>query len=663
MITHANYLETIQKIGVRNLPQPLQESHNVILSRTNEGKDWKPCKEDPELKGMTDLVFKKLGQLIHSRQQKGLSGIPKNSSEFLKRFLEMESKTVWKEDIAEFIDDLQRAIQGQKISKKDIHARQIQVIQQLLIDTYNRIGSQVNIRLKDSTRNMMQDALKQKTKAVNRQVRKKRGNSLEGVESPEPIQTAKKPGIMCSTDFVNLKFESIGLKGKWLNLIGDPSKGFTAMVFGKPKMGKSYLCVDFAGYLARNHGKVLYVAKEEQLDATLQLKLKDKEVAHSNLFVSDHLPENLSDYDFIFLDSVNKLGLSAKDLAALEATNPEKSFIFVFQSTKTGNFRGNNEFQHDVDVVIEVPEQGRAVQFGRFNQGGEMGIFNENTPTLSGLEGLNGNPLLYVIDLNERGSFRAHVKSCNGKVVYEILAGNELAEGETSLFEDGYMKNTSDTDGLESYLKDLKIIGSNDWLTTDSEDLQGLKRNVKLPVINSKHMKTNKKAKPAPAKASARKPVAKPSASKKAGPKSKPETNWATDNNYDKQDQDDLKEVKRLFETGKRAEALRYASQLDTIIREAIPPEVWKAIGGKLTPYGEEKLFKNQKKKYDFSAYDSGDDELNPRYLFNLTSTKLLCELLKQGFDLEYLVREQLANRGVDEEGKWVGFNNKPLNL
>jgi hypothetical protein len=39
--------------------------------------------------------------------------------------------------------------------------------------------------------------------------------------------------------------------GKWKELIGDPSVGFTAMVFGKPKMGKSYLCIEFAGYLAR----------------------------------------------------------------------------------------------------------------------------------------------------------------------------------------------------------------------------------------------------------------------------------------------------------------------------------------------------------------------------------------------------------------------------
>jgi predicted ATP-dependent serine protease len=147
------------------------------------------------------------------------------------------------------------------------------------------------------------------------------------------------------------------------------------MVFGKPKMGKSYLCIDFAGYLARNHGKVLYVAKEEGLDMTLQKKLNDKDVAHPNLYVASVLPENLSNYDFIFLDSINKLGLSPEDLSRLKAFNPSKSFIFIFQTTKMGAFRGANTFQHDVDVVIEVPEKGKAVQMGRFNQGGEVGIF------------------------------------------------------------------------------------------------------------------------------------------------------------------------------------------------------------------------------------------------------------------------------------------------
>lgn len=181
---------------------------------------------------------------------------------------------------------------------------------------------------------------------------------------------------MNSMDFVGMEFKTLGFRGKWLDLIGDPSRNFTAMVFGRPKMGKSYLCIDFAGYLARNHGKVLYVAKEEGLDMTLQKKLAEKDVAHPNLTVASILPNSLSAYDFIFLDSVSRLGMKPEDLLRLKSANPSKSFIFIFQTTKEGKFRGENSFQHDVDVVIEVSEKGKAVQMGRFNQGDSQHFLN-----------------------------------------------------------------------------------------------------------------------------------------------------------------------------------------------------------------------------------------------------------------------------------------------
>lgn len=185
---------------------------------------------------------------------------------------------------------------------------------------------------------------------------------------------------MNSLDFAKLKFKTLGFTGKWLKLIGDPCAGFSAMVFGKPKMGKSYLCMEWAGYLARHHGDTLYVAKEERLDGTLQKKMLDKDVKHRSLFVSDELPDDLSPYEYIFLDSVNKLGLTPHDLDNLKAKNPGKNFIDVHQTTKDGKFRGTNEYQHDVDIVIEVPERGKAIQFGRFNQGGEIDIFDQKEP-------------------------------------------------------------------------------------------------------------------------------------------------------------------------------------------------------------------------------------------------------------------------------------------
>ena len=67
----------------------------------------------------------------------------------------------------------------------------------------------------------------------------------------------------------------------------------------------------------------------------------------------------------------------------------------------------------------------------------------------------------YYINLNERGSFFADVRNSSGKTVFTIKAGNELEEGESSIFEDGFMKNIHDTDGLKEHLVQLGIMEPN----------------------------------------------------------------------------------------------------------------------------------------------------------------------------------------------------------
>ncbi|OJW31532.1 MAG: hypothetical protein BGO54_13805 [Sphingobacteriales bacterium 46-32] len=276
------------------------------------------------------------------------------SINFIKRYIGMNGKTGMKEKAKQLLQQINRAMDKGKVADNDPYITEIQELKK---------------NLKVFTTDKVQKTLEIEKAAL---------NGLEGIlgcACQHLNGFDGKPSIMNSMDFANMEFATIGLKGKWYKLIGDPSSNFTAMVFGKPKMGKSYLCIDFAGYLARHHGKVLYVAKEEGLDYTLQQKLNDKDVAHPNLFVASILPDSLAQYDFIFLDSVNKLGLAPEDLNRLKHLNPTKSFIFIFQSTKEGKFRGANTFQHDVDVVIEIPEKGKAIQMGRFNQGGEMEIF------------------------------------------------------------------------------------------------------------------------------------------------------------------------------------------------------------------------------------------------------------------------------------------------
>lgn len=285
------------------------------------------------------------------------------SISYLKRYIGMQGKEITKEKAEKLLNVITGALDNEKVPGNDPY-----------MEKMKKVLSSLRVYVKDATTPNVLPIQEATLAGIQRALDGcacGKHSSLEGLDEGHLTPDT----VMSSMDFAKVQFKTLGFTGKWLELIGDPSSNFTAMVFGKPKMGKSYLCVDFAGYLARSHGKVLYVANEEGLDYTLQEKLNDKNVKHPSLFVTGTIPNNLANYDFIFLDSVNRLGLTAEDLRVLKTNHPTKSFIYIFQATKQGNFRGENSFQHDVDVVIDVPEKGKAVQMGRFNQGGEMDIF------------------------------------------------------------------------------------------------------------------------------------------------------------------------------------------------------------------------------------------------------------------------------------------------
>lgn len=611
-ITTKNYFKAVSEVGFENLPEALKKSHSLIEERTDHGNDWSIYEHDAEVKRVFDLAFEKLFEFIDKKE--GLSGISDNpiiarakadaagykdlpldklnmiyrlecdseledgltdeikirksalekaiaekegkaipketmkqestlAEKFVKRFLLLDGKTIQKQEIEGFLNDVQSAIKSKKITADAKLSKEVQLVQTKLLSLQNTMGKSIKVVLSAATKKQFTTALNKKKKKPS--AKKASKKPLSGVED-KPEVVDPKQNLMSSIDFAKLHFNSIGFSGKWYDLIGDPSPGFTAMVFGRPKMGKSYLCVDFAGYLARNHGTVLYVANEEKLDATLQMKLNDKDVKHENLFVSDYLPTDLSKYQFIILDSVNNLGLSPQDLQMLKRKNSGKSFIFIFQTTKDGKFKGANSYQHDVDVVIEVPERGKALQFGRFNQGGEMSIFDDAPP-----------------------------------------------------------------------------VG-------ESEELNGVRKSRKNLEVPKKvsNVDTMKK-------------------------KQKQEVDWTEPKHLNHSDWRDLKLVKKYYDEGDFKQAMNYASRLETIVREEIPPKIWVEIGGELTQTGKDRMMSKD--------YENRADDINPRFIFSTTSTALLVEALRGDFDLKQLVRRELANRGLNAEGNWVGFDKAAL--
>ncbi len=380
-----NFLSTVQKAIVeKRIRKTSPFKKEIEYIQTNLVKLTNALRKIPqESKRIAEIKINP--SVLKSFQEIGGSERVRLSVNYLKRYIGIQGKHLTKEKAQRLLDTLTKAVKEKKIFADDPFAERLQAVYKSLVDFLKVAKKNDTLQIHSEVLNGLNATLDGCC------CDEKKKDELNCISEVEEVQPEIKNKVMNSMDFAKLKFESLGFTGKWKELIGDPCEGFTAMVFGKPKMGKSYLCVEFAGYLARNHGNTLYVAKEEKLDATLQKKLNDKNVMHRCLFVSDHIPDDLTPYQFIFLDSVSKLRLKPEDLERLKTENPGKSFIDIYQTTKTGNFRGTNEHQHDVDVVIEVPEKGKAVQFGRFNQGGEMEIFSEkheqaqnNAPVLLG---------------------------------------------------------------------------------------------------------------------------------------------------------------------------------------------------------------------------------------------------------------------------------------
>lgn len=64
----------------------------------------------------------------------------------------------------------------------------------------------------------------------------------------------------------------------------------------------------------------------------------------------------------------------------------------------------------------------------------------------------------------------------------------------------------------------------------------------------------------------------------------------------------------------------------------------------------------NKKKTIEIKGMPQGEEN-NINYIFQTASTKLLSEILLQNVDIKYYVRRELANRGVDSSGRWIGFD------
>ncbi|EGQ60914.1 hypothetical protein GGI1_03386 [Acidithiobacillus sp. GGI-221] len=82
--------------------------------------------------------------------------------------------------------------------------------------------------------------------------------------------------------------------------------------------------------------------------------------------------------------------------------------------------------------------------------------------------GINRLALTLVVDLDERGIFKAHVEDYVGDSIFELSNENEdgsLKEDGIDLVRDGYLRHRRDTYGLLNYLREIGIATKENTLT------------------------------------------------------------------------------------------------------------------------------------------------------------------------------------------------------
>lgn len=201
------------------------------------------------------------------------------------------------------------------------------------------------------------------------------------INQPPQIISNSNFKVINAKEVDNLKNEKYLLDGKWRYFLNYMPHSFNCIIYGLPKAGKTHLSIQFAQYLQNKYGSVLYISGEEGVEEPFNDKLKKY---NSNFKVAYDVKGSFgimkvverTTPKFVFIDSLNRLGLKVDDIITFKETFKNVVFVYIMQSTKDGKFKGSNSIEHEVTSTINVVN-GVAHQKGRtIPEPTELTIFN-----------------------------------------------------------------------------------------------------------------------------------------------------------------------------------------------------------------------------------------------------------------------------------------------
>lgn len=310
------------------------------------------------------MVVDKFTKIAHSQQLR-------TSVRLISRFIGIHGRSSVKEKAERLLQSVKKALKNKKVVSSDPYYKKVKLVEKNLQDYI--AAKEEKLVISDAKLRGLQGVV----------FPRRRNDRILKLSIPESLNVLKSnhSGIISSLEMSTMEHHTCGFTGKWLSLIGDPSSPFSMMFWSKPGKGKSSLAIELAHYIASKFDKkVLFVAVEEGFNYTIQEKFDRLNAVHPNIDIASSMPDSLTAYDIIFIDSVNRAKMVVDDFVSLKEKYPNKSFVLIFQATVDGNYRGGKEWEHEVDVSININENGYAkTQKSRFGGNGSIKVFQGNT--------------------------------------------------------------------------------------------------------------------------------------------------------------------------------------------------------------------------------------------------------------------------------------------
>jgi len=185
----------------------------------------------------------------------------------------------------------------------------------------------------------------------------------------KPVISIQRKHGLGAAELSKLTGKEIAIDGHYKDVLVRLYSDTQFMIWGMPGHGKTVWILLFAKYLSQQKGlNVLVVENEEFGRSSFGEKLIEFQIPNiPNLTFTKKIPDDVSMYDAIFLDSINSLGFNVLDYRNFVESNPGKIYIPIVQSTKDGGFRGGQDWEHEVDMAGEIKNRELVLRKNRFD--------------------------------------------------------------------------------------------------------------------------------------------------------------------------------------------------------------------------------------------------------------------------------------------------------